>query len=573
MFEIKANDRVIDAEPGETILSALNRAGIKVPTLCHIPGLPPSGACRICVVEVEGMPGLVPSCSYPAQEGMVIHTNSKRAVRSRKTIIELLLANHPDDCLYCVRNNNCQLQDLAAEYGIRERRYTERDIIQTVDRTSPSIVRDPAKCILCGKCVRVCEEIQNVSAIDFVGRGSKTTVAPAFEQGMNVSSCINCGQCILACPTGALRERSSLREVTEVLGNPERLVVMQHAPAVSVSIAEEFGLAPGTDVNGVMVAAFRRIGFDRVFDTSFTADLTIMEEASELVSRIKNGGRLPMMTSCSPAWVKYVEQYYPDMLENLSSCKSPQQMMGAIIKSYFAEREGIDPKTIFSVSIMPCTAKKFEAARPEMGQDGIFDIDAVLTTREAARLIRMFGIEFDSLTPDVADSPFGTRSTAGKLFGGTGGVMEAALRTAHYMLTGKELKTLKLSGVRGLDDIREAHLKIADMDIGVAVVNGVGNAAKLLDEIRAGRDDLHFIEVMSCPGGCIAGGGQPMATNPERIKARLQSLYSIDQSEKLRTSHSNPDIKRIYDEYLREPLGEKSHQLLHTHYRSRDVMK
>lgn len=572
MFEIEVNGRIIDASPGETILSALKRAGIKVPTLCHMNDLMPSGACRICVVEVEGMRGLIPSCSYPVQEGMKIKTNSAKAIQARKTIIELLLANHPDDCLYCVRNGNCQLQGLAEEYGIRERHFTGKKSSGNIDITSPSIVRDQSKCILCGKCVRICEEVQRVSAIDFIGRGSKTVVAPAFNNKLNVSSCINCGQCVLACPTGALREKSYLQEVSEALADPEKIVVVQHAPAVSVSIAEEFGIKPGTDIAGMMVAAFRRIGFKKVFDTSYTADLTIMEEASELVHRVKTGGTLPMMTSCSPGWIKYVEQFYPEFIDNLSTCKSPQQMMGALIKSYFAEKEGIDPAKIFSVSVMPCTAKKFEAGRPEMGRNNIFDIDAVLTTREMARMIKMHGIDFNSITPEEADLPFGTRSTAGKLFGGTGGVMEAALRTAHYLITGKEMKSLKVEQVRGLDGVKEAKIKVGDLQVGVAVVSGVGNASKILEQLKEGRKDLHFIEVMTCPGGCVAGGGQPMDTDKEKIKMRLQALYSIDQTETLRTSHANKAVQELYKEYLKEPLGEKSHELLHTHYTRRDVL-
>ncbi len=571
MFEIKVNDRDIDAYPGETILTALRRAGVNVPTLCHMPNLTPSGACRICVVEVEGMNGLVPSCSYPVQEGMVIRTHSPRAVRARKTIIELLLASHPDDCLYCVRSGNCDLQQLAVEHGVRERRYPDRRELVTVDQTSPSVVRDPAKCILCGKCVRVCEEVQNVGAIDFTGRGSGAMVAPAFRAGLNISSCVNCGQCILVCPTGALREQSSLREVTSALADTERVCVVQHAPSVSVTLAEEFGMKPGSDVNGLLVAAFRRLGFKYVFDTSFSADLTIMEEASELVRRIQGNGPLPMLTSCSPGWIKYVEQSYPDMIPHLSTCKSPQQMLGAVIKSCFAEREKIDPRRLFSVSVMPCTAKKFEAGRPEMGQDGEPDVDAVLTTRELARMIRLFGIDFTALNPDKADSPFGARSTAGKLFGGSGGVMEAAVRTAHYLITGQELASPKVADLRGSGGIREAKLKIGDLEVGVAVVNGIGNAAALLDQVRAGRRDLHFIEVMTCPGGCVAGGGQPYDTDPARIKARQQSLYSIDDAGEMRTSHTNPEIKRLYAEFLGEPGGPRSHELLHTHYRTREV--
>jgi iron-only hydrogenase group A len=573
MFEIEANNRIIEAEPGETILSALKRADIHVPTLCHMEGLLPSGACRICVVEVEGMNGLIPSCSYPVSEGMKIQTNSPRAIQARKTIVELLQANHPDDCLYCVRNKNCQLQDLSEEYGVRERRLNAEKPEYTIDRTSPSIVRDQAKCILCGKCVRVCEEVQNVSAIDFAGRGSSTVIATAFDENLNVSSCINCGQCILECPTGALREKSYLKEVRAALDDPEKHVVIQHAPSISVTIAEEFGVKSGTDADGMLVTALRRIGFDKVFDTSFSADLTIMEEASELVHRITNGGKLPMMTSCSPGWIKYIEQFYPEMLEHLSSCKSPQQMLGAIIKSYYAEQNGIKPENIFSVSLMPCTAKKFEIQRPGMGRNNVFDVDAVISTREAARLIKMYGIDFNNLPADYPDNPFGERTTAGKLFGASGGVMEAAIRTAYHMITGNEMEQLKVEEVRGQDGIKEAKIKIGDLEAGIAVVNGIGNAAKLLDQIKEGRDDLVFIEVMTCPGGCIAGGGQPLNTNKENIKSRIQALYKIDQSGKVRVSHQNKEIQKLYDDYLGEPLSEKSHELLHTHYVERDVLK
>jgi iron-only hydrogenase group A len=572
MVKIEINNRPLEVEAGKTILEAARHAGINIPTLCHIEGMTPTGACRICVVEVEGMPSLIPSCSFPVNEGMKVHTHSPRALQARKTIVELLLANHPDDCLFCVRNNQCQLQDLSAELGVRARRYQGEKSRYTEDVSSPSIVRDAEKCILCGKCVRVCEEVQGVSAIDFIDRGSHAHIGSAFEEGLNLSSCINCGQCILVCPTGALSERSYIKEVMAAIADPELIVVAQHAPSVSVTLGEEFGLAPGTDVDGVMTATLRKLGFDRVFDTAFTADLTIMEEGSELVHRIKNGGKLPMLTSCSPGWIKFAEEFYPDFLDNISSCKSPQQMMGAIIKSFFAEREGIDPRKIYSVSIMPCTAKKFEAGRNEMMHDEVPDVDAVLTTRELARLIRLHGLDLTGIDPEGADTPFGERTTAGKIFGATGGVMEAALRSAYFLITGEELGELNVTAVRGLEGAKEAHVQVGDLNVGVAVVSGLGNAAKLLDQIRDGRDDLHFIEVMTCPGGCIAGGGQPLSTDKEAIRKRMEALYRIDANEAVRTSHANKAVQRLYEEFLGAPLSEKSHHLLHTHYAQRKVL-
>jgi iron-only hydrogenase group A len=572
MINIEVNKKTIPAKTGEMLLTAMNRAGINVPTLCHMENMFPSGACRMCVVEVEGQRNLVPSCAYPVAEGMKVTTHSPRVLRARKTIVELLLANHPDDCLYCIRNRNCELQKLAEGLGVRERRYAGEINEHRIDTSSPSITRDPAKCILCGRCVRVCEEIQGVSAIDFTQRGNKTIVGTAFNEGLNVSSCINCGQCVMVCPTGALREQSYLKEVINALNNPDKFVVVQHAPAVSVTLAEEFGLKPGTDVCGLMTAVLRQLGFERVFDTSFSADLTIMEEASELVHRIKNAGRLPLFTSCSPGWVKFVEEFYPDFIENISTCKSPQQMMGAVIKTYFAQKEGIDRKKIFSVSIMPCTAKKFEAQRPEMLDSGIPDVDAVLTTREFARIIHMRGLDLNSMTADTADTPFGERSAAGKLFGATGGVMEAAIRTAHYLLTGKEMDNLKVQATRGLSGIKTAKIKIGEMELNVAVVSGLMNARKLLDEIRAGRQHLHFIEVMTCPGGCIGGGGQPLETNQEAVRTRMQTLYKIDRDEAVRTSYSNKAVARLYKEFLGEPLGPKSRELLHTCYTKREAM-
>ncbi|NTV75914.1 MAG: 4Fe-4S binding protein, partial [Holophaga sp.] len=467
----------------------------------------------------------------------------------------------------------CDLSDLAREHGIRNRVFRGLRKRKEKDISSPSIVRDPEKCILCGKCVRVCEEVQGVSAIDFINRGSRAFVGTAFDEGMNVSCCINCGQCILVCPTAALTERSYVDEVMRVLADPGKTVVVQHAPAVSVSIAEEFGFKPGTDIDGQMVAALRRVGFKRVFDTSFTADLTIMEEGSELIQRITEGGPLPMFTSCSPGWIKFVEQFYPELLPNVSTCKSPQQMMGAVIKTFFAKRENLDPKDIVSVSIMPCTAKKFECARPEMGRDYVPDVDYVLTTRELAELFRIKGIDPGTLVPEGADTPFGERSSAGKLFGASGGVMEAAVRSAFFLLTGDEMKDYRIQDLRGMKGSKELRVKVGGLEVGAAVVSSLGQARKLMDEIKAGRSDLHFVEVMTCPGGCINGGGQPLKADQESVKARMAALYTIDKTDTLRVSHRNSQVQRLYTEFLGKPLGHLSHQLLHTKYQKREVLQ
>jgi len=569
---IDVNNKRVKAVEGETLLEALKRQAIHIPTLCNMKNMFPSGACRMCVVENENTGKLITSCSYPVEEGMKIKTHSTRVLESRKTIVELLLSNHPDDCLYCVRNSNCELQSLSKDLNITERRISGKKNKFPIDISSPSIRRDPDKCILCGRCVRTCEEVMGVSSIDFIGRGSKTSIGTAFNKGLNTSSCINCGQCIMVCPTGALSEKSHLAEVQDALHNPDKKVVVQYAPAISVSIAEEFGLPAGVDMNGVLNAVLRSMGFDRVFDTSFSADLTIMEEANELISRLKSGKPTPMFTSCCPAWVKYLESFSPDLIPNLSSCKSPQQMLGSLIKSYLVEKENTPVEDIYSVSIMPCTAKKFEAQRVEMTTKGITDVDAVLTTRELVELIKFHHIDLNKITPELTDSPLGMRSTAGKLFAASGGVMEAALRTAHYELTGEEMIEFEINQLRGMEGRKEFTFKLNDLDLGVAVVSGIANARVLLDEIKNGRNDLHFIEVMACPGGCIAGGGQRIGADPEDVKARMRSIYKIDGQEALKVSHKNPEIKDIYDDYLGEPLGEKSHKLLHTHYKDRDVM-
>lgn len=572
MITIEVNGTPIDAKADETLLTVLRRNQIAVPTLCHMPDLFPTGACRLCVVEIDGMPNLAASCSVLAVNGMKIRTHSPRVLEARKTIVELLLASHPDDCMYCERNRSCELQSLCDELGIRERNYYAKTKRENRDVSSPSIQRDPAKCILCGRCVRMCEEIQGVTAIDFMNRGAQSRVGTFFDQGLNSSSCVNCGQCILVCPTGALVEAGCLKEVMRALNDPEMTVVIQHAPAVSISIGEEFGLAPGTDVAGKMTAALRKMGVNYVFDTSFSADLTIMEEGSELVERVKKGGPFPMFTSCSPGWIKFVEQFYPEFLPNLSSCKSPQQMLGALIKSYFAEKNQLDPGKIFSVSLMPCTAKKFESNRAEMTQDGREDVDVVLTTREFAKLLRMFSIDLANIQPEQADDPFGERTSAGKLFGATGGVMEAAVRSAYFLITGTELEQLEIKAVRDLAGIKESRIKVGDLTIGIAVVSGLGNARKLLDEIKNGRNDLHFIEVMTCPGGCISGGGQPRSKSGKRVKERLQGLYSIDKKAEVRVSHKNQSVQQLYADYLGHPLSEKSHHLLHTHYTKRETV-
>ncbi len=570
-MRITINDKEYWANPGETVLTVSEREGIRIPTLCHLKGFSPTGSCRVCVVEVEDQRNLVPSCAFPVYEGMKVWTNSPKVRRARKTIVELLLVNHPQDCLVCVRNGNCELQSLSAQYGVRDYRYVGERRQNKKDIASPSIERDPNKCILCGRCVRVCHETQNVGAIDFAKRGFSSYVTPSMDSSLNTSPCVYCGQCVVVCPVGALTEKSHEKIVWEAINDPDKVVIAQTAPAVRAALGEEFGLEPGTVVTGKMTASLRRLGVDKVFDTNFGADLTIIEEATELIHRIQNDQPLPMLTSCSPGWIKYVETKYPDLLENVSTCKSPQEMTGAVIKSYYADKLGIDPASIFVVSIMPCTAKKFESQRPELG-DRYPDVDAVLTTREMARMIRNSGLDFNKLPDDHFDDPMGESTGAAVIFGATGGVMEAALRTAYHYLTQREMKDIEFAPIRGLNGVKEATVDIDGTEIRVAAVSGLHNIDTFLDDIREGKSNYHFIEVMACPGGCINGGGQPLPADPEKAKKRANALYEIDRSQPKRSSHHNESIQRLYEEFLGEPNGHKSHELLHTHYVNRETV-
>ena len=571
-FNIEVNNRIIEVRKGETILSALYRNGIKVPTLCNMKDLSPTGACRVCVVEVEGSENLVTSCSHPVEESMKIKTHSPRVVKARKTLVELLLSNHPDDCLYCERNGCCELQDLAIDLNIRERRISGKKSRHKLDLSSPSIVRDPAKCILCGRCVRVCDEVQSVSTLDFLNRGNKTIVGTAMARDLNFSSCINCGRCVMVCPTGALHEHSYMDEVLDSLNNPSLQVVVQYGPAVTVSLAEEFGIKAGKDINGVINAALRKIGFHHIFDTSFAADLAVMETVEEIMQKLETGEGFPIISSCCPAWVKYVEQFYPEAIPYLSTCKSPQQMLGSIIKSYFAPQQNINPNTIYSVAIMPCLAKKFEAQREEMTHKAISDVDVVLTTRELSRLIKLYGIDIQNIEPQAPDSPFGMRSSAGKLFGTSGGITEAILRTLNYRITGKELNSLKLQDLRSVSGIKEVSIKIGGKEFKVILANGLTGIEKLMEGIINKTIDAHFVEVMACPGGCVNGGGQPFKSGEKDIKTRIRSLYEIDEVDTLKASHKNPLITELYEKFLEKPGSDKAKQQLHTCYTKRDVL-
>lgn len=576
-INIKINGRDVSAPAGSTILEAAHLAGIKIPTLCFLKEINEIGACRICVVEVKGARSLVAACVHPINEGMEVWTNTPKVLESRRRTLQLILSNHDRKCLSCVRSGKCELQQLCFELGVTDEGYFdgEREVYE-LDYSAKHMVRDNNKCILCRRCSAVCDKVQGVGVIGANNRGIKTSIGSAFEMGLGETSCVSCGQCIAVCPTGALSEKDGTEDVLAAIADPSKHVVVQTAPAVRAALGEEFGLPIGTDVEGKMAAALRRLGFDKVFDTNFSADLTIMEEAHEFLDRVQNGGKLPLITSCSPGWIKYCEHYFPDMTENLSSCKSPQQMFGAITKTYYAEKMGIDPKDIVCVSVMPCTAKKFEIGRDDQDAAGVPDVDISITTRELARLIKRVGLDFVNLPEEGFDDPLGESTGAAVIFGATGGVMEAALRTAVETLTGEELKELDFKEVRGTEGIKEATYPVAGMDVKVAVASGLRNAKELLEKVNAGEADYHFIEIMGCPGGCVNGGGQPQVTADVRnfvdYKAmRAKVLYDNDANKQFRKSHENPSIKKVYEEYLGEPGSHRAHEVLHTTYVKRTV--
>ncbi len=572
MVKLTVNNRTIETAPGTSILDAAQAAGEKIPTLCHLKGVFPSGACRMCVVEVKGKPALTPSCAFPVEDGMEVQTRSPRVINARRTIIELLLASHPFDCLTCPKNGYCELQSLSSEYGIDRVPFKGKTRHHYTDFSSPSIIREPDKCILCGRCVRICEEIQGVAAIDFTRRGFDTMVLPPFEMDLSETACVNCGQCTLACPTGALHEVRAVERVMQTLQEGKKYLVAQAAPAIRISLGDFFGLPPGTNVTGKVAAALRRIGFRQVFDTDFAADLTIMEEGTELVQRIKGNEKLPLFTSCCPAWVKFAEHNYPELLPNISSCKSPQEMMGATIKSYLAKKQNIDPKDIFVVSVMPCTAKKFEAQRPELSsQNGVADVDAVITTRQLNRMMQIFGIEFASLPEEEFDRPFGEATGSGDIFAASGGVMESALRTAYHLLTGKDLEKVDFEDVRGMTGVKEATVTIGERTIRLAVANRLANARQIAERVKQGNSPWDFIEVMACPGGCAGGGGQLFGYDPERVEKRIKAIYSMEKKRPVRMSYKNPAIEAVYKEYFEAPGSHAAHELLHTKYEPRTV--
>ena len=578
MVNIKINNMPLSVPKGISILEAARMAGIEIPTLCYLKKINEIGACRICMVEVKGARSLVTACVYPVNEGMEIFTNTERVRKSRKMTLELSLSTHDRKCLSCVRSGTCELQQLCKEFGVDdEGRFDGANPVHEYDDSAIHMIRDNGKCILCRRCVAACQA-QHISVIGANARGFDTHIGSAFEKPLDSVACVSCGQCIVNCPTGAIYEKDDTAKVLEAINDPEKFVVVHTAPSIRVTLGECFGMHIGTNVQGKMVAALRRLGFDKVFDTDFGADLTIVEEANEFLGRVQNGGVLPMITSCSPGWIKYCEHYYPDMLDHLSPCKSPQQMSGAIIKPWYAEKMGIDPKDIVVVGIMPCTAKKFETKRDDQAASGYPDVDYSLTTRELGRMIESAGIYFKHLPDEEFDNPLGDSTGAAVIFGATGGVMEAALRTAVEKLSGEELKSLDLTEVRGTDGIKEASYTVNGMEVKVCVVSGLANANTIMEKVKNGTADYHFIEIMGCPGGCVNGGGQPIqhavVRNFVDLKARrAAALYEADKDMPLRKSHESEAVKRLYDEFLGEPGSHKAHEVLHTSYVARPKYK
>ena len=568
----------VKAKQGTTILEAARTVGIDIPTLCFLKEINEVGECRMCIVEVEGMRGFATSCIQKVAEGMVVHTNTPAVVDARKVVLDLILSNHKIDCLKCVRSGNCELQKISKQMNVQDIEFTGEMKHEEIDDLSPSIVRDPDKCILCGRCVATCKKVQEIGAIERSNRGFETCISTVGGKSLNDVNCTFCGQCIMNCPTGALHEKETIDEVWKKLRDPETTVIVQTAPAVRASLGEEFDMPIGTNAEGKMVAALKRLGFDKVFDTNTGADFTIMEEANEFIERFSKNDTLPMITSCCPGWVKFAEMNYPELLPHLSSCKSPHEMFGALLKTYYAEKENIDPKNIYVVSVMPCIAKKFESQRDELSNDSMQDVDNVITTRELARMIKQANIDLAKLDDEKFDDPMGEATGAAAIFGTTGGVMEAALRTAQDTLTGKDLKEIDFEAVRGEKGIKRATIEVAGKKIKIVVASGLGNARKIMEEIKSGKADYQFVEIMACPGGCIMGGGQSIKSAKTRLehdvrKLRADCLYSIDEKSTIRKSHENPILKKIYKDYLGEPLGEKAHHLLHTHYIEREKYK
>ena len=568
----------VKAPEGSTILEAAKIAGIDIPTLCFLKDINEVGDCRMCIVEVEGRRGFATSCIQKVEEGMVVHTHTPNVLEARHVILDLIISNHAKDCLTCTRSGNCELQSLAVKFNVLNVEFPGEMTKHKIDNLSPSIVRDFNKCILCRRCVAACKNVQKIGAIDCINRGFESCISTVGDHSLNDVNCTNCGQCIQACPTGALHEKETIDDVWVKLKDPDKYVVVQTAPSVRVALGEEFGMPIGTNVTGKMVTALKRLGFDKVFDTNTGADFTIMEEATEFIERVQEKGVLPMITSCSPGWVKYIEMNYPELLPHLSSCKSPHQMFGALIKSYFAQKEGIDPNKIYMVSVMPCIAKKFERQRAEMKVNGIDDVDNVITTRELARMIKQANIEFTELEDSQFDNPMGEATGAAAIFGTTGGVMEAALRTAQDILTCQDLPKIDFEAVRGGDGIKRATVNIAGNDIKVVAASGLANAQKIMEEIKSGKADYQFVEIMACPGGCIMGGGQPIKNSKIRRevdvrKLRADALYTIDEKSKIRKSHENPILQKIYKDFLGRPGGKRAHELLHTSYGERPKYK